>query len=297
MGNFMSNLAPTYSTSTSYTVGDHVIYSGNLYTCIADTTGTWTAANWEATYLSDIIGGGSGGDIDPSDLEPVLLWTNSSPTSSFAAQTISLNLSDYAGIIIELNDAINVQEIYSRGYIKVGDSNTNVACGIKHGNSDLVRIVTATSSGVTISDAYNNGSAANGYAIPARIYGVKKVLVEVESEYPSIIGCGFTNSATEKEFTNIYHDTSLFEKTSNGYVAKKNMTVNVSCGVGYVSGSTGACITVYLNNTSKLSTWNKYTEYTVALTLAKNDVLKITFRAENANNTINGFVRVTATPT
>lgn len=36
----------TYSTSTSYVVGDMVIYNGMIYKCITATSGTWNSANW-----------------------------------------------------------------------------------------------------------------------------------------------------------------------------------------------------------------------------------------------------------
>ena len=52
------NLAPTYSTTATYAVGDYVIYNNQLYKCTtAITTGeTWTAAKWVAAKIaSDVI--------------------------------------------------------------------------------------------------------------------------------------------------------------------------------------------------------------------------------------------------
>lgn len=41
------SLAETYSTSTSYAVGDYCIRSSTLYRCKTATSGTWSASNWE----------------------------------------------------------------------------------------------------------------------------------------------------------------------------------------------------------------------------------------------------------
>lgn len=36
----------TFSTSTSYVVGDMVVYNGMIYECITATSGAWNSANW-----------------------------------------------------------------------------------------------------------------------------------------------------------------------------------------------------------------------------------------------------------
>ncbi len=36
----------TFSTSTSYVVGDLVIYNGMIYKCITATSGAWNPVNW-----------------------------------------------------------------------------------------------------------------------------------------------------------------------------------------------------------------------------------------------------------
>lgn len=43
-----TELAETYNTATSYEVGDYCLRNNRLYRCKTATTGTWTAANWEA---------------------------------------------------------------------------------------------------------------------------------------------------------------------------------------------------------------------------------------------------------
>ena len=50
-------VAGTYSTNSTYEVGDYVYYSGNLYRCIVqiDTAEEWTPAHWEQVALADDV--------------------------------------------------------------------------------------------------------------------------------------------------------------------------------------------------------------------------------------------------
>ena len=48
---------------------------------------------------------GNGGTTPTEDLEPVLVWENSNPEAEFAAQTVSLDLTDHAGVLVEFNSA------------------------------------------------------------------------------------------------------------------------------------------------------------------------------------------------
>ena len=105
-----------------------------------------------------------------------LLWENPSPTSNFLAQTISLDLSSYKYIILNVR-------------LDAGDGDnegTNIIC-LKELTSRInstrttlsYRYVTVTDAGVKFSDARSTntlGSSAtvnNNYAIPYRIYGIK----------------------------------------------------------------------------------------------------------------------------
>ena len=47
----------TYSASTSYVVGDMVIYNGTIYKCINATSGAWNPANWSLVpiFENDMI--------------------------------------------------------------------------------------------------------------------------------------------------------------------------------------------------------------------------------------------------
>ena len=115
--------------------------------------------------------GGSGG------LSMELLWENASPTSTFARQTISLDLTGYDACMvffkIKTNNDIRASA-YSlknvKGFI-FSDDNSGHVCN---------RAFTTKDYGVDFLQAYYYATYAsyaenNGYQIPERIYGIKGV--------------------------------------------------------------------------------------------------------------------------
>ena len=56
------NVADQFSTSSTYAVGDYVIYGGTLYKCITavTTAGAWDSTKWTAVVVTDEMGGGGG---------------------------------------------------------------------------------------------------------------------------------------------------------------------------------------------------------------------------------------------
>lgn len=108
-----------------------------------------------------------------------LLWTNASPSSSFAGQTVSLDLSDYKFVAIrffEAGSAYGGMDIASKGTRSVF-SRASVS-------GELVtmrtygRYFNATDAGVVFYEAYrtdSTGSAIqdNSMAVPYQIYGVR----------------------------------------------------------------------------------------------------------------------------
>lgn len=115
----------------------------------------------------------------------ILLWTNASPTSNFAAQTVSLALSSY--------DAV---EIVCR-YSTTSDSRTRYICdvgssasidwfyytvvagkymGVKSRNE-----VSASTTGVTFGACTTkpgnstDSTTTDGYIIPIKIYGIRRL--------------------------------------------------------------------------------------------------------------------------
>lgn len=136
--------------------------------------GTWSS--WVKTLLS-----GSG------VVAKKLLWTNASPTSSFAEQTLSLDLSNYDAVEIQhcyANNANDMLEtgIYQKGYTKQYMKNhyeISTSSGVYY---IAQRLVEVTASGITFGKGMlknvtgtTNGSEGNYYCCPLKIYGIKGV--------------------------------------------------------------------------------------------------------------------------
>ena len=151
-----------------------------------------------------IIGGGSS-PVEPVDLSPVLLWTNPSPTSQFAGQKVSLNLTDYAGVIVEFNsDSYGI--FSSRSYLKKNEEiNTSYfgAGFAKDTEGGVGRRYTINDTGVTFENGYYLKNSNNGVMIPTKIYGVKEYVVEPAVEQTTItnIKTGYVESATLQTLT------------------------------------------------------------------------------------------------
>ena len=102
----------------------------------------------------------------------LLLWENASPGSSFKAQTIALDLSNYEFVYVEFRESTSssvkrikriAQGHTGRGHIEYNWKNT--------------RNTTVKETGVTFEDGHRIGyetEATNGndYCIPTRIWGV-----------------------------------------------------------------------------------------------------------------------------
>lgn len=105
-----------------------------------------------------------------------LLWTNASPTSGFANQTVNLNLSNYDSLEIEFktyatSNTFNV----SRHPIGV-ESVLTTATGGNPTLCPVMRIFTSNASGITFSDYFDwNFGKNNTVCVPIKIYGIKEV--------------------------------------------------------------------------------------------------------------------------
>lgn len=98
-----------------------------------------------------------------------LLWTNSSPESSFAAQTVSLGLSEYDMLLITV--ALTSGGTLATTVCLMGDD--NFCGGIGQSQYSYSRKATVTTTGVTFTTGARNGTSGAGYAIPVYIYGIK----------------------------------------------------------------------------------------------------------------------------
>ena len=119
-----------------------------------------------------IIGGGSS-PVEPEDLSPVLLWTNPSPENAFTAQTVNLDLTDYAGVLIEST----TDGIGSRNYIKKTETGACGTLGSETGGG-VARAATLSGNNVVFGDAYALNTVTNTAAKPIKIYGIKEYVVE-----------------------------------------------------------------------------------------------------------------------
>jgi len=104
-----------------------------------------------------------------------LLWTNPSPTSSFAAQTVSLDLSGYDSVVIDFR----FNSSTGRFVRKLGRVGEEMYADMSY-NYFGWRNVSVQTSGVTFTaysyyTSYGGGSASStaDAMIPVRIFGIK----------------------------------------------------------------------------------------------------------------------------
>lgn len=110
----------TYSTSTSYVVGDMVIYNGMIYECITATSGAWNSANWSLVpvFVDEKING----ELLSKDIITAYLNQNYVITTSSVYEKILLDGSESVGNKLTLN---------SSGEIVVGSGVTKVKVSAK----------------------------------------------------------------------------------------------------------------------------------------------------------------------
>lgn len=109
-----------------------------------------------------------------------LLWENASPTTAFAAQTISLDLNDYDEIRIDYRPFYDKTNLKSET-CKIGGSAILdlVMSNMGYVNASTVfvgfRGLSATTTSVTFNGGYNYSATDDRCCIPLAIYGIKGV--------------------------------------------------------------------------------------------------------------------------
>lgn len=100
-----------------------------------------------------------------------LLWTNSAPTSAFAQQTVSLDLSEYMYIVIEMDQDTNL----SRGRYYFGTVGFVISMSLVPTSitNAYTRTATISASGINFTVGYVGSSSNNNAMIPYHIYGIK----------------------------------------------------------------------------------------------------------------------------
>lgn len=124
--------------------------NGYAYLQNADTNG----------YLENMMGG-------------ELLWENAKPNSTFAAQTISIGLSNYEAVAIECKFSTDTSG--KKLYFGLVGTTLNMDV-ISQSGYVGVRSATISKTGIEFRAAtYNNNENVVGYIIPVRIFGIKGV--------------------------------------------------------------------------------------------------------------------------
>lgn len=103
----------------------------------------------------------------------VELWVNPNPTSNFAAQTVSLDLSSWKVVAIanKFNASSTSETIH---IVRVGSQFIMNAVNIGSNAYVAKRTTTVSATGVTFAQGYRNtsGTAGAEYSVPVAIYGV-----------------------------------------------------------------------------------------------------------------------------
>lgn len=140
-------------------------------------------------YGQPVTFGGASGEISITDngifdvkkyatanvnIAPVLLWTNASPTSAFAAQTVNV-ASGYDGYLVELKYDNSSNNYYTTTFMAVGSGRKFYAIAMSN-YSWYGRHITPNNGNLVFEQEYGNHTNDNSYAVPTRIWGVKFTL-------------------------------------------------------------------------------------------------------------------------
>lgn len=136
----VGNIANEFSTSSTYAVGDYVIYEGQLYQCTTavTTAGSWNSSNWTQAVLGN----------DVSDLKNAINQKQDAPqTAGTAGQVLGLD-SNLDPVWVDQTGGggggMNIVNLSGTQITQVGADNTMYMCG------ELAELTfTAPSAGIT----------------------------------------------------------------------------------------------------------------------------------------------------
>ena len=115
-------------------------------------------------------GGGSGSGAIMFDL----LWTNASPNSTFAMQTIELDLTGYTAVYFYYKMLASADDSsYGSKLYLINDKDFTLAEGYYDKNNIIFRTAWIDAKGIVFGNAKKNGGSNNSVIIPYKIYGVK----------------------------------------------------------------------------------------------------------------------------
>lgn len=126
---------------------------------------------YHAIYSKGGVSPEPGGDIHGET--QTLLWENRTPSVAFAAQTVTVDLTQYDGVIVEFTDTSNPAKI--NGRIKVSKTTELFGVGLRVTNETFARNISSlNNSGVGFSDCYKNTTVFNTGFVPLKIYGYRR---------------------------------------------------------------------------------------------------------------------------
>ena len=159
---------------------------GNIDLEVDDITGNLISGSKVVRSVNEISPDDSGNVNIHTGWHAYLVWENANPSATFAAQTISLNLSHFDWVLIE---ARHFEEGNTTGYSTMlcRKGQTTSLLVVSHSNNrDGTRSAIVTDTGVQFSVCtYNNGTN-NNYGVPLRIYaisGTEATIAELVKEY------------------------------------------------------------------------------------------------------------------
>lgn len=116
----------------------------------------------------------SGADTIKVGIDMDLLWTNSSPTSTFAAQTINVDMSDYKTIILVFQWSTGGGGYINKVFTEQVDNGYAYGPRFDQYIWDR-RLCNKTLTSIEFGEcrAYNFSSAVNNEMIPYKIYGIR----------------------------------------------------------------------------------------------------------------------------
>lgn len=195
-GTYTFKLSATSGTATAYlfringteygttSIGDSVTFTLNsdvnngIVTCYINGTTTDLIAMLNEGSQALPYQPYNGAIIHKVDIEPVLLWENANPNTSFAEATITTaDMSKYKYIVIEYKAyyANNQSTKFLKSAIKDFDNGrlslTDVFESISEDLSSCRNMIINSTTSITIGDNYTNQNVDNTRLIPVAIYG------------------------------------------------------------------------------------------------------------------------------
>lgn len=168
----------------------------------------------------------------------VLLWTNSNTKTPFAEQSVSINLNNYDGVIVEFYKNVNSTDIASR--IKVTKQSVDYAefgCGFANlpGNNQgrARNIVSVTNAGVKFSSAGDETTTNNHILIPYRIFGYREYKKET-------LTSAITNQKAANANTNVNIGKGNYALVSHLGAEASSPTVSKGTLISYAYHVTGS---------------------------------------------------------